>query len=155
VLFIVLEVMFMGDLGRGILPNQIGFNLRLAYFNVTQVFAGIFTTKNITPIQFAILETVATTQTISQKEIASLVGTAPSVVVTPIRKLEERGLLTRTRLAADRRQHHLQLTAAGHLFQEEARALIGQVEAELTANLEDDERATLLHLLQKITEKTI
>jgi DNA-binding MarR family transcriptional regulator len=140
---------------RGILPKQLGFNLRLAYFHTTQLFAGIFADKQLTPIQFAIMETVATTETISQKEIADLVGTTPSVLVVPIRKLEQRGLLTRTRLEEDRRQHQLQLTVAGQVFQNEARILIRQVEAELTADLDLEERATLLNLLQKITGTTI
>ncbi|MCO5203891.1 MAG: MarR family transcriptional regulator [Anaerolineae bacterium] len=138
------------ELTRSILTDQIGFNLRLAYFITSQLFNDAFTDLYITPIQFAILEVVAANPDLTQRQIAELVGTAPSVLVDPLRKLERRGLIQRERAEQDRRQHNVRLTEDGIAFQEQARVRIGQVEANLTDDLDDAEQMTLLTLLQKL-----
>lgn len=135
---------------RSILADQIGFNLRLAYYITSQLFTDLFSDLYITPIQFAILEVVATNPDLTQRQIATLVGTAPSVLVDPLRKLERRGLIMRERAEQDRRQHNVRLTADGTVFQEQARTRINRVEASLTDVLTNSEQMTLLALLQKV-----
>jgi DNA-binding MarR family transcriptional regulator len=138
------------EIDRGILADQVGFNLRLAYFNTTQLFTDELGDLFITPIQFAILEVAANNDGLKQRQIARLVGTAPSVLVDPINKLERRGLLTRERDPQDLRRHQVKLTAAGLAFQRQARERINTVENTLAHALTADERDTLLALLQRI-----
>lgn len=135
---------------RGRLAEQIGFNLRLAYFITSQLFAEAFADLYITPIQFAALDIIAANPDRTQRAIARLVGTAPSVLVDPLRKLERRGLLQRERDAADRRQHRVRLTPAGNAFHADATLRIEQVEQALTRDLSAEDRAQLLALLQAV-----
>lgn len=136
----------------GLLPAMVGFNLRLAYFVATQLFAEAFTGWEITPIQFALLEIVSRNPHLTQKEIAKHIGTKPSVLVIPIRKLEERGFIVRERSQNDRRHQRVCVTEAGLAFQNEARIHIRSVEDPLLAQLSASEQKTLLQLLGKIAK---
>ena len=142
------ETILNSPIEHGILPQLVGFNLRRAYFIATQIFSEQF--ENITAIQFAILELISGNQFLSQKEIAAHVGTAPSVVVRPIRNLEEQGLVQRTRSKQDRRNHLITLTETGELFMQDCRHGIRNVEDQLLVNLTSAERANLIVLLTKI-----
>jgi DNA-binding MarR family transcriptional regulator len=127
-----------------------GFNLRRAYFVATRLFAEQCNGLEITPIQFAILEVIAQEESLPQKEIAERVGTAASVVVRPIRDLEQNGIVERLRDPADRRNHHLRLTGAGHQLRAALQPRIHAVEGQLLSPLQADERATLIDLLTRI-----
>ena len=134
----------------GVLPNQVGFNMRRAYFKATLFFGETFADLEITPMQFAILEVIGCNEGLAQKNVAELVGTAPSVIVKPVRELEMRKLVGRKRSPDDRRHHVLSLTTAGKALQQEAQTRIQEVENNLLAPLNADERAKLLELLHKL-----
>jgi DNA-binding MarR family transcriptional regulator len=136
------------DPGR--LPDLIGFNLRICYGIAAQIFARAFDSLELAPIQFAALEFVANTPDRAQTEIAEQIGTAPSVLVGPLEKLERRGLITRGRDAADRRRFVVRATEEGETLLAEAHDRIDEVEAELTAELDPSERDTLLRLLRRV-----
>ena len=136
---------------HGILPQLVGFNLRRAYFIATQIFSEKF--DNITAIQFAVLELVSGNRFLSQKEIARNIGTAPSVIVRPIRDLETQGLVQRTRSEQDRRNHHITLTEKGEAYMLGCRNRINDVEGQLLSNLEPAEREQLTQLLHKIIQR--
>lgn len=136
---------------NGILPELVGFNLRLAYYRATQLFAETFADIALTPIQFAILEALAHAPGMTQRELADRIGSAPSVLVQPLRDLEQQGWLSRSADPADRRTNRLRLTPAGEQLQHNARRRIGRVEAALLAELSAAEQVTLLTLLQRIS----
>lgn len=135
---------------HGRLPDLIGFNLRICYGIATQIFARAFDSLDLAPIQFAALEFVANTPDRAQTEIADEIGTAPSVLVGPLEKLERRKLITRGRDDADRRRFVVRATEDGKALLVEARERIEQVEAELTRELDAAERAQLLRLLRRV-----
>ena len=112
--------------------------------------ASTFADLEITPMQFAILEVIGCNEGLAQKNVAELVGTAPSVIVKPVRELEMRKLVGRKRSPDDRRHHVLSLTTAGKALQQEAQTRIQEVENNLLAPLNADERAKLLELLHKL-----
>lgn len=141
------------ELSRGILSEQIGFNLRVAYNLVTLFFSEAFSELMISPIQFAILEVALNNKNLSQRELAELIGSQPSVLVKPSLDLEKRGLLERERLEDDRRQYRVYLTEAGEAVQAQARQKIQAVESKLIQSLTHEERVTLLHLLKKINRR--
>jgi DNA-binding MarR family transcriptional regulator len=136
------------DPGR--LPDLIGFNLRICYGIAAQIFARAFEPLDLAPIQFAALEFVANTPDRAQTEIAEQIGTAPSVLVGSLEKLERRGLITRGRDAADRRRFVVRATEEGEALLAEAHGRIEEVEDELTSGLDRAERATLLGLLRRV-----
>ena len=140
------------SIDHGLLPTIAGFNMRRAYFIATQIFAEHFAAFEITPIQFGILEIVARNDCLSQKEIAAHIGTAPSVIVRPIRDLEQSGIVERTRDQNDRRNHQIRLTTAGRVAQSAMRNHIFEVEEALLHALTSEERGTLVALLNKVVD---
>jgi DNA-binding MarR family transcriptional regulator len=68
-----------------------------------------------------------------------------------LNELEEGGLLARTRDAADRRRHLVDLTDAGRARLGEADAVLQCVEDQVLGGLDAAERAQLYHLLRQAT----
>ena len=66
-------------------------------------------------------------------------------------KLEALGYLRRETDRADRRQNNLYLTDEGKALAPEIRGYLGQWGKEITAGLQEEEKATLLALLTKTT----
>lgn len=139
------------DVDYGLLPNLVGYNLRITYALASQTFARTFGDEELAPIQFAALEFVSRNPRKSQREIARHIGTTPTVLVSPLDKLEKRGLISRVRSADDRRRSRIHLTDAGKEALRKARKRVREVDARLTEALTEDERQTLLELLHKIS----
>jgi DNA-binding MarR family transcriptional regulator len=137
----------------GVLPDLVGFNLRIAYGLASQLFSVRFASMDLAPIQFAALEFISRTGGLSQTEIAEHVGTAPTVLVTPLERMESRGLIERGRDPADRRRAVVWITEAGKALLSSARAEITAVEDELLAPLDPWEREQLLEFLQKVARR--
>lgn len=70
------------------------------------------------------------------------------------KKLELLGYLRRETDQADRRQNNLYLTEKGKALAPEIRSYLGQWGKEITAGLQEEEKATLLALLTKTTGQT-
>ncbi len=62
---------------------------------------------------YAALETIAAHAAASQRQIAAAAGYDPSDMVVILDRLEEAGLVTRTRDPRDRRRQSVRLTPAG------------------------------------------
>ena len=105
------------------------------------------TDVGISPRQFHLLGLLHDSGPMSQSELGETMGIDPSVLVTMLNPLEERGLVRRRRDAADRRRHIVLLTAAG--TRQLTRAARAQREAEdvLFAGLDSDQREQLRQLL--------
>ena len=134
----------------GVLPDCIGFNLRISYALATQLFAREVEDRHLAPIQFAALELISHNPNLSQREIAHHIGSTPTVLVKPLEKLEKRALISRIRSADDRRRSRIRITSAGEALLADVRARIRTVEEKLTAKLSEEERQTLLGLLHKM-----
>src|SRR6476469_8824536 len=84
--------------------------------------------------QYMVLAVLSADAPPSQLELAGLCGLLPAQVVPVLDKLEERGLVVRTRSETDRRRYVVSLTAAGHEALEQAdalgRSLVAQLDPE-------------------------
>src|SRR4051812_30306596 len=84
--------------------------------------------------QYMLLAVLSADDAPSQLELAGLCGLLPAQVVPVLDKLEERGLVARTRSETDRRRYVVSLTDAGREALEQAdalgRALVEQVDPE-------------------------
>ena len=84
--------------------------------------------------QYMLLAVLSADDAPSQLELAGLCGLLPAQVVPVLDKLEERGLVARTRSETDRRRYVVSLTVAGREALEQAdalgRSLVEQVDAE-------------------------
>jgi DNA-binding MarR family transcriptional regulator len=141
------------EVDYGVLPECIGFNLRISYALASQLFARELEDRSLAPIQFAALELIARNPDLSQREIAHHIATTPTVLVKPLEKLVAQGLLSRVRSRDDRRRARIRITAQGEELLREARRRIHTVEAQLTEKLSETERRSLLKLLHKLTDR--
>jgi len=110
------------------LPDLIGHLLSLAYLRANQLCTEMMEPLQLTPKQFVALEFISKNPSISQKNIAENIGTAPTVMVGILDSLSKRGLVHRVRSQEDRRKHHVRLTPAGKGLLEEIRRLAFKVE---------------------------
>lgn len=136
------------------LPDLVGFNLRIAYNRAVAAFGRQFSELAMAPIQFAALEFVSRNPGTSQKEIANRIDTRPSVLVGPLERLEQRGWIVRRRSVEDRRRARVFVTDDGAVELARARELIGAVETAVAARFEPGEREELVRLLKKISDGT-
>ena len=89
---------------------------------------------------------------LSQQELARHLSLDPTLVVTLIDDLEDRGLCERVRRTEDRRRHGIHLTAKGRRVYREARALAAKVGDEIFASLDRSERTHLKATLKRIMD---
>lgn len=136
-------------------PPTVGAAFLLAQLgaHATTRFAERAGALGLTPPQTGLLRLLATGPGRSQQAVAGVLGVVPSAVVALVDGLEERGLVERRRGRTDRRTSELHLTDGG-------RAMLGRVaevarahEAEVTAALDADERATLVGLLRRVADE--
>ena len=100
--------------------------------------------------QFSILALLDEGARTTQAAIADSLGFDPSQLVSFLDGLEERGLIERRRDPTDRRRQMVSMTAAGRQQLDAFRKLVGKIEDEFLAPLDEDERATLHDLLLRI-----
>jgi DNA-binding MarR family transcriptional regulator len=132
----------------GPLPGLVGYQLRLAQIALFRDFAESLGEFDITPGLFGVLVTIESTPDLKQQELARATQLDRSTVVSVIDGLERRGLVERRAVANDRRSNALRLTADGVTLLKKLKRRVAEHEKRLP--LTDDERRTLIELLQKI-----
>lgn len=137
------------------LPELVGHLLGLAHVAITQLCTEVMEPLRLTPKQFVAMEFISKNPCISQKNIAENIGTAPAVMVGILDDLSKRGLLKRKRSPHDRREYYVQLTPKGLSLLAEIRRMAFEVEDlyQEKTGMTDKERATLLPILRKITNR--
>ena len=137
------------------LPELVGHLLGLAHVEITQLCTEVMEPLQLTPKQFVAMEFISKNPCISQKNIAENIGTAPAVMVGILDYLSKRDLLERKRSPHDRREFYVQLTPKGMDMLEEIRRMAFEVEDlyQERTGMTDEERATILPILRKITNR--
>jgi DNA-binding MarR family transcriptional regulator len=97
--------------------------------------------------EYAILSIIETDGPGTQQELARLLNKAPALVVAAIDGLESRGLVVRTRDAADRRRSRVTITEAGSGALAQGDGLADAAFDALFAGLDDEELRQLRCLL--------
>jgi DNA-binding MarR family transcriptional regulator len=85
-----------------------------------------------------------------QQALVETVGVDPSVLVALLNDLESAGLAGRRRDPADRRRHIVEISPPGTRLVNDVYASMAAVDAELFADLDPSEIATLQGLLARI-----
>lgn len=140
----------------GIMPNLIGYNLRLAQLRVFDHFRE--TLKNdgdpviatITPGLFRILVLVRDNPGLNQSRLAAAVGIDRSTLVPILNKLGKLGLIERRPARNDGRAHSVHLTFEGASTVGRMEDLVDQHEEEIAQTLTKRERTQLIALLRKL-----
>ena len=139
-----------GELAIHGLSDMPGHLIRRLHQVAVALFSEATAESGVTPVQYGALAAIARFPAIDQRSLADLVAFDPSTTGDVIRRLEGRGLLTRTSGVADRRVKHVHLTDAGHALLKEIDPLVTQVQETLMAPLSSGEAAILMFLLRKL-----
>lgn len=110
------------------------------------------TAHGLTPRQFHLLSVLHENGPTGQRELGTMMGTDPSILVTMLNPLEAGRLVSRERDEHDRRRHLVTLTADGEAKLVSAAQAQREVEDELFAGLDDEQRAQLLGLLTTLQD---
>jgi len=116
-------------------------------------FADRLSVLKLTPPHAGILRRLMQSPGISQRELATALGMHTSRLVAVLDEMESLGLLIREANAEDRRTYSLQVTAKGRETMEQIAAISQQHNEALCAALNEEERAVLVGLLQRIADQ--
>ena len=101
-------------------------------------------------MQFGALGLIDAQPGSSQAQLGRELDLDRSTIADVVARLERRGLVERSRDDGDRRRNVLRLTAAGEACLAELAPLVEQMDATLTRQLSEPERAGLRHALQAL-----
>ena len=134
----------------GMLPQLLGYQLRLAQRAVFTDFAEAMGGEEVTPGLFGILVVIEANPGLKQTELAQAAHLDRSSIVPAVDKLEARGLVERRASPVDRRVNGLWLTGPGGALLRRLKRRVATHERRLTRNLSERERAQLVELLRRI-----
>jgi DNA-binding MarR family transcriptional regulator len=131
-------------------PENIGLLLSLASARGVAAANAALGPVELNSRSYSLLEQLAGTDGVSQRELADAIRLDPSQIVSMIDALERRGLAERRPNPADRRQKSVVITDSGRAVFHRARVLVESSVDEVLTDLDDLERETLRAFLQRI-----
>jgi DNA-binding MarR family transcriptional regulator len=137
-------------LDLGLLPNLVGYHLRMAQIAIFRDFAQGPGRHEVTPGLFGVLVIIEANPDLKQSDLARATHLDRSTVVTVIDNLERRGLVERRAALNDRRSNAIRLTAEGTALLRKLKREVNQHEKRLLQNFSDAEREQFFGLLQKV-----
>lgn len=108
---------------------------------------------DLTPRQIIVLAAVASDEGASQTDIVEVTGIDRSTMADIVRRLMNRGLLSRRRTKDDARAYSVKLTAQGAQMLASAEKVMARVDAEMLAAFPTTKRVELLNQLRILAEK--
>ena len=138
----------MGD-GNKVL-NSAFVKLGILGVQVTELARQRLEPLGITPKQVGLMAFVDSRTNTSQREIASGMRVAPSLVVTLVDQLEALKAVTRIRRPGDRRVQEISLTEVGRKLLSEALVVVRILDEDLTAHLADGDHRALDRTLEAV-----
>lgn len=134
----------------GVLPELLGYQLRLAQRAMFDDFAAAMAELEVSPGLFGMLVIIEANAGLKQTELAHAARLDRSSLVPALDKLEARGLVARRASAEDRRVNGLWLTPEGSALLKKLKQRVARHERRLVRHLSAGERQTLIALLQRI-----
>jgi DNA-binding MarR family transcriptional regulator len=138
------------EINYGLLPELVGYQLRMAQIALFRDFAQGPGELDVTPGLFGVLVIIEANPDLKQSDLARATHLDRSTVVTVIDNLERRGLVDRRAALHDRRSNALRLTAEGTALLRKLKRQVTQHEKRLLGNFSEAERQALFNLLQKV-----
>jgi len=119
-----------------------------------QVAVAIFMQESadagVTPVQYAVLQTLADQPGIDQRTLARLVSFDTSTIGGVVDRLEARGLLTRSHSPEDRRVRLLHLTPEGDALRAELTPSMQRTQERILEPLSAAERKSFMRMMQAV-----
>ena len=134
----------------GILPDLIGYHVRLAQIAIFSHFERTLMALELSPGLFALLVIIGANPGMKQSRLAEAAKLDRSTLVPALDKLEDRLLVERRPAPEDRRSNGLFLTAAGSRLLTRAEDGVRAHEATIAAALDARERTQLITLLDRL-----
>lgn len=131
--------------------EQVAHLLRRAHQRACALFLSSVGADSLTPTQFFALARLSEQGPLSQNHLGRLAAMDPATVQGVVRRLCERGLVSRAPHPNDRRRTLLALTEEGETLIAGLLESAQRADARLLGRLSADEQATLLALLRRIT----
>jgi DNA-binding MarR family transcriptional regulator len=131
------------------LADEAGHLIRRAQQIAVSTFHAVHG-RHVTPVQYAILRTLADSPGIDQVTLAQMVALDTSTAADIAARLETKGWLVREVLP--RRQRSLHLTDLGRRVLEDIGPVVPVMQDALLATLDPHERGELLRLLRKLVQ---
>jgi MarR family transcriptional regulator, temperature-dependent positive regulator of motility len=114
---------------------------------------------DLTPVQFAAMQTLHTNPDIEQAQIASMIAYDRATIGGVIDRLEQKGYISRIISKQDRRARECCLTQKGELVLENVSPVVESLQQEVLDGLNAEERKHFIALAQKVVnhnqEKTM
>lgn len=133
------------------MSHLLGYSLVRANLHLRDCFEqSIRAPLGLSPVEFTLLTALANSDGLTQKVLARLLHVQPPNLTVIVARLIRRGLLRKVRNQDDGRSHLLRLTDEGKSLQARSYSVSQTMEAGPTAVLNEQELATLQHLLGRI-----
>jgi DNA-binding MarR family transcriptional regulator len=141
-----------GDLAGPVLPDNIGFHIRMVQMHIFREFYRAFEGSGVTPGIHTILAIIRDNPGIRQRALADLLMVREPNMTRMIQGLEASGLIAREVDKSDRRAFHLALTAKGRALMDSVADRLTALEERLLSRLDGAERKDLRAYLDRIVE---
>jgi DNA-binding MarR family transcriptional regulator len=133
------------------LHGVIGYQLAQATIVTTQVFtAAVGGKSRLRPVEYTMLALIHANPDATARQLARGLAVTPPNVAVWLDRLEQRGLIRRSRSEVDARLQHIRTTPAGAALARDATRRLLEGEAAALASLSSAERAMLVELLHKL-----
>ncbi|HRY07775.1 MAG TPA: MarR family winged helix-turn-helix transcriptional regulator [Hyphomicrobiaceae bacterium] len=109
--------------------------------------------SDLTPRQYEVLRAVSLSNEPSQTQLVELTGIDRSTLADIVRRLVDRGLVTRKRTRHDARMYALRLSEKGVTTMQEASPAVDQTDERLLGTLPQRDRDSFIKGLEKMVEE--
>ena len=140
--------------GHAILSSTC-FQLGITGAQITRSFSLLIQHTGLTHKQVGLLAVVDAGVATSQREIATQLHVAPSLVVTLVDQLTRSGAVRRTRSRSDRRVQTIEITDEGRRLLKAATDVASRLDADLRTTLSPDDQQALDRLLPSLLRTTM
>jgi DNA-binding MarR family transcriptional regulator len=127
-----------------------GHHIRRLQQIAVAIFLQETETTGVTPVQYAALQTVASSPGIDQRSLARAIGFDTSTIAGVVDRLEARGLLQRNASPDDRRVRLLSLTPAGQALLDEVIPGMLRAQQRMLEPLPKGQRAEFMRMLRAL-----
>src|SRR6201994_492683 len=135
-----------------VLPENIGFHLRMVQMRVFREFYRTFEGSGVTPGMHTVLAIIRDNPGIRQRTLAELLMVREPNMTRMIQGLQGADLIAREIDKTDRRAFHLVLTEKGHALMDGVQARMDSFEEKLLGGLDPKERKSLRSYLDRILD---
>ena len=135
-----------------VLPENIGFHIRIVQMRVFREFYRTFEGSGVTPGMHTVLAIIRDNPGIRQRTLAELLMVREPNMTRMIQGLQGASLISREVDKTDRRAFHLVLTEKGRALMDGVQARMDSFEEKLLGGLDSKERKALRGYLDRVLD---